>query len=252
MGKKRIKPFISGEGSAHYRLVHRSQRDPLQADEEASKMVLQVVPKYLKSANSLQHSQAGRVWQGGEEEGARYFDPVTGMEKTYEEDESPDYDGVDRDDGEYSDDEDEEGWEDEEGGAVDGEGWETDEEELEQPADSTSSKGKAKPTEIEEDKIGQAPLYGIFLDDREYDYTKHLKPIGESTDAVFVPAKTAAPAPVKRTGGQLEFKEEKKAVRFEMPEGVLPSAYEEEVGLLNRGAENKSAYEFAGVSISYF
>lgn len=37
-------------------------------------------------------------------------------------------------------------------------------------------------------QAGEAAKYGIFFDDRNYDYTRHLKPIGQSPDAVFVPA----------------------------------------------------------------
>ncbi|KAJ1881251.1 Protein ltv1 [Coemansia sp. RSA 486] len=32
--------------------------------------------------------------------------------------------------------------------------------------------------DMEQDEAGRAALYGIYLDDREYDYTKHLRPIG--------------------------------------------------------------------------
>jgi len=42
MGKK---PFIDKKTARHYEVVHRSQRDPLLADENASKFVLkQVAP----------------------------------------------------------------------------------------------------------------------------------------------------------------------------------------------------------------
>lgn len=41
-------------------------------------------------------------------------------------------------------------------------------------------------------QAGEAAKYGIFYDDRKYDYGKHLKVIGEVPDAVFIPA--AAPA----------------------------------------------------------
>lgn len=41
-----------------------------------------------------------------------------------------------------------------------------------------------------EERAGEAAKYGIFFDDRQYDYTQHLKPIGQTPGAVFV----AAPA----------------------------------------------------------
>lgn len=36
------------------------------------------------------------------------------------------------------------------------------------------------------DNEGEAAMYGIFYDDSKYDYMKHLKPIGETKDAVFI------------------------------------------------------------------
>ncbi|KAJ1897112.1 Protein ltv1, partial [Kickxella alabastrina] len=32
--------------------------------------------------------------------------------------------------------------------------------------------------DMEDEEAGKAALYGIYLDDREYDYTKHLRPVG--------------------------------------------------------------------------
>lgn len=49
--------------------------------------------------------------------------------------------------------------------------------------------------EVDVDSVpqaGEAAKYGIFFDDRSYDYTKHLRPIGQSPDAVFVPASKQA------------------------------------------------------------
>lgn len=42
--------------------------------------------------------------------------------------------------------------------------------------------------------IGEAAKYGIYYDDTEYDYTQHLKVIGEDPSAVFIPAKEAGAA----------------------------------------------------------
>ncbi|KAI9010645.1 Low temperature viability protein-domain-containing protein [Hyaloraphidium curvatum] len=244
MGRHRkAKPFIDGTdaGTRHYRLVHRSQRDPLQADETASKMVLQAVPR---SANLL---SGKRAWQDAS---GRVLEPGTFEEEEYVEGEGPDYEVEGSEDFD-----DEDGWEDEEGEPAGSDGdWETDEEAEEEGKDAESAKkgpaeepapmakpdtkGKGKGPAVDEDRIGQAPLYGIFLDDREYDYTKHLKPIGEHGDAVFVAARKAEPA--RKTGGALEFREEERKVRFELPEEVLPSTVEDEVGLLNRAAENKN------------
>lgn len=40
------------------------------------------------------------------------------------------------------------------------------------------------------ERAGEAAKYGIFLDDRQYDYTQHLKPIGKMAGAVFITANT--------------------------------------------------------------
>lgn len=42
-----------------------------------------------------------------------------------------------------------------------------------------------------EEHAGEAAKYGIFFDDRHYDYTQHLKPIGKCPGAVFVAAAAA-------------------------------------------------------------
>ena len=38
---------------------------------------------------------------------------------------------------------------------------------------------------------GEAAKFGIFFDDTTYDYTQHLKIIGDHPSSVFVPAKEA-------------------------------------------------------------
>lgn len=45
--------------------------------------------------------------------------------------------------------------------------------------------------------VGEARIYGIGFDDSKYDYTQHLKPIGQDPNAVFI-AKTPAQAPAKK------------------------------------------------------
>lgn len=39
-------------------------------------------------------------------------------------------------------------------------------------------------------EAGEAAKYGILLDDRDYDYTIHLKTIGEVPGGVFIDGKT--------------------------------------------------------------
>lgn len=54
------KPFIDRKTAKHYNVVHRSQRDPLINDAEASSRVLQeVVPRNLiKVSAQVSHSLA--------------------------------------------------------------------------------------------------------------------------------------------------------------------------------------------------
>lgn len=42
---------------------------------------------------------------------------------------------------------------------------------------------------LENQQVGESAKYGIYYDDRVYDYTKHLKPIGVTLGAVYVDAK---------------------------------------------------------------
>lgn len=51
-------------------------------------------------------------------------------------------------------------------------------------------------------KAGEAAKYGIFYDDRKYDYTQHLKPIGKTPGAVFVAA-TASTIEHDSTGAEI-------------------------------------------------
>ncbi|PJF19432.1 hypothetical protein PSACC_00774 [Paramicrosporidium saccamoebae] len=44
------------------------------------------------------------------------------------------------------------------------------------------------PEELDGHEAGEAAKYGIYYDDSSYDYTRHLKRIGEAPDAVFIPA----------------------------------------------------------------
>lgn len=46
--------------------------------------------------------------------------------------------------------------------------------------------------EHDERQTGEAAKYGIFFDDRNYDYQRHLRVIGETPDAVFIPANASS------------------------------------------------------------
>ncbi|KAG2176925.1 hypothetical protein INT43_007579 [Umbelopsis isabellina] len=92
-----------------------------------------------------------------------------------------------------------------------------------------------KPEKLTQDeidaKVGQAPLYGVYFDDSEYDYTQHLKPIG-ATDAVFLEAPSKKKEKQPATGG-VSFMDEsaneelhRKDRKVHLPEGVLPTDFE--------------------------
>ncbi|ORX78703.1 hypothetical protein K493DRAFT_308662 [Basidiobolus meristosporus CBS 931.73] len=93
-----------------------------------------------------------------------------------------------------------------------------------------------------EERIGQAALYGIYYDDSKYDYTQHLRPIGENPDAVFV----AAPKKQEKTRhtgiqfvdddvASVSSRRERK-VTFDLPQDALPSEYELSTGVMNQSA----------------
>ncbi|KAJ2865886.1 Protein ltv1, partial [Coemansia asiatica] len=46
--------------------------------------------------------------------------------------------------------------------------------------------------EEDEEEAGRAALYGIYLDDRQYDYTKHLRQIGSGAGGILLEASGTA------------------------------------------------------------
>ncbi|PWN27162.1 hypothetical protein BDZ90DRAFT_272202 [Jaminaea rosea] len=91
----------------------------------------------------------------------------------------------------------------------------------------------------ERSNVGEAAEYGVYFDDTEYDYMQHLRPIGgnynaqrggkdeeDDVDVVMLPgpqgqAKGKGKA---KTGGELEFKDEKAGI--DLPQDVLASEKE--------------------------
>lgn len=64
-----------------------------------------------------------------------------------------------------------------------------------------SSEKRRQPKE----RIGEAVLYGIEFDDSKYDYTQHLKPIGEDpSNSIFIPAKGANAEDAKAKKNNIE------------------------------------------------
>ncbi|KAJ3192048.1 hypothetical protein HK101_007128 [Irineochytrium annulatum] len=216
MGKQR-KPFIDKEKSLTYQVVHRSQRDPRIADEEAPQHVLKPIP------TSLNHLKKGKG-----------LDPDA---VDYEFEEVSDYD------------DDEDGYEDYESGEEhDGEDGGEEEEEEEEGSQQGDRVKKPAAVVAKEDPS----MHGIFFKDQDsYDYLQHLRPIGTDPTAVFMDARNAPKkAPMagirfvekdastamgeRRVGGSTTT--ERMAGGIELPRGVLGELVEEETGLMNREA----------------
>ncbi|KAL6598411.1 hypothetical protein LY90DRAFT_671392 [Neocallimastix californiae] len=201
MGKK---PFIDKKTARHYEVVHRSQRDPLLADENASKFVLKQV------APSLNLLKKGKYELRPEDDEVGYVEEFSENEVNY------DYESID-------------------GDLSETDIFNVDSEEEKEPL--KDAKGN-----LIEREAGVAALYGIDFDDTKYDYMQHLKVIGEDPTAVFIPSKEEAKKEAKKGGIQFldesidlnEKSNQKKKVTFQLPEEALPSKYEEEVGLMNR------------------
>ncbi|KAF3137050.1 hypothetical protein TWF569_009330 [Orbilia oligospora] len=108
---------------------------------------------------------------------------------------------------------------------------------------------------------GEAALYGIYYDDTEYDYMQHMRDIGVSSEAVFIPAETQTKqknkkgkAPIIPEEDEEEFNEKHKGKktleelleedtnaknggqtkRVQLPEEVLPSG-----GFLKRSYQDQ-------------
>ncbi|KAI8610371.1 hypothetical protein BC830DRAFT_1146115 [Chytriomyces sp. MP71] len=246
MGKK-SKKFIDKSQALTFQVVHRSQRDPAMADMDASKLVLKpVAPSY----NLL---KKGKVLEMPE------------VDYEYEEMES------EEEDGEFEDYENDDGDEDDE----EGEGVKAEEAEEEvfdlaaereakaardraaavlalhnAPAlgesfSSVEVKGKAVAIPSKAD----VSVYGIFFKDQEdYDYTQHLKQMGEDPNAVYLDSKKVVEARKVDAKGKkgIQFLDDsasvamsevpkRKQVAFNIPGEVLGSEYEDRVGMLARG-----------------
>lgn len=76
-----------------------------------------------------------------------------------------------------------------------------------------------------QDNAAKAAQFGLFFGD-DYDYCQHLKPMGQSSDAVFIAVPQVAKAQEKA----------KKSVSFQLPEEALPSKFEFKIGIMNQPA----------------
>ncbi|KAJ3362124.1 hypothetical protein GGF31_001808 [Allomyces arbusculus] len=227
MGKK--KPFINKREARHFQVVHRSQRDPLYHSEEASPYVLKpVLPSpNLKKLFDKDPSAIPNPYEVDK-------DLLDVMEPRDLHDDDEYYDSD-----EYYYDEDEE----EHGGEYDDADEGKEEADGKPNSSSPAAAGAGAPSAAapaaadgkatrgthftfeggeeeevaDESKAGRAALFGIFYDDRDYDYLQHLKPTG-APGAVFVPAKP--PTGKKQSAGPVVFRDD------DLPAEALPSRYE--------------------------
>ncbi|KAH8930117.1 hypothetical protein BT69DRAFT_1328100 [Atractiella rhizophila] len=132
--KPKAKSAFRKDNSRHYKLIHRSQRDPLLNDPDYGERVFE----------EIERKKRGKELEKGEE------------------------------------------------GELDDFEFEIEDEEEEKVASTSASKAQHQ--------AGQAPLYGINFDDRYYDYTKHLRTIGESNGGVFLAAPNDSAASSKPKG----------------------------------------------------
>ncbi|RKO86707.1 hypothetical protein BDK51DRAFT_38137 [Blyttiomyces helicus] len=241
MGRRR---FIDPATAVHYQVVHRSQRDPALADEDASRHVLKAV---APSRNLLKGRVVG-VWVLG---GIARVGMVGGAKGKYTRDVVPDseyqYDEISDSEGEdpehaYHAEEDSDDQSGEEAEGSDGA--------ERRPKARSKGKGKESAVKVAED----ATMHGIFFKDvEEYDYMQHLRPIGGDPSAVFLAPKGEKKEKKKEgiqfVDEQQPAEAEKRKVTFDIPAEALPSAYEEPVGLLNRGDSSSGFNLGAGAGV---
>ncbi|KAJ3070935.1 hypothetical protein HDU98_006039 [Podochytrium sp. JEL0797] len=255
MGPK-TKRFIDKSKSVTFQVVHRSQRDPAMADMEASKLVLKpVAPSY----NLL---KKGKAAMPGEDDEYEFEEVESGSE---EEDLDAFLEEMGDEDDEDEDEEDEDEVEDatvQQEDVVDLNAQRTAAEEAAhaaalasfQNAPSLETAARLK-RRARTDASGavvadkkDVSVFGIFFNDQhEYDYTQHLKQMGEDPSAVFLEAKQVAAekARAEKKEGAIKFVDDnasvamseapKRKVAFNLPGDVLASQYEDRVGMLARG-----------------
>ncbi|KXS16771.1 hypothetical protein M427DRAFT_30895 [Gonapodya prolifera JEL478] len=249
MGKKR-KEFIDRHSARHFKVVHRSQRDPALADDAASKYVLletDISPNIAKKnpkPTSLDDRFAHTDPQDfdGDDPSFVVRPGGQGVLRHGEHDDSDDEDWDGEDGEDVEDDEGDEGQFDD--ASEDGEHG-ADASGAKRPSGSQGAAGTAgksapaaqpapaapgRPSKTSRTP-GTAALHGIFFPDLDYDYTTHLRPIGAAPGGVFVPRKpTASEArAADKDKGKVRFKDD-------VPAEALPSGWEEDVGMLNRAA----------------
>ncbi|KAJ3024879.1 UNVERIFIED_CONTAM: glycerol ethanol, ferric requiring protein [Siphonaria sp. JEL0065] len=249
MGKG-SKKFIDKSKSLTFQVVHRSQRDPAMADMDASKLVLKpVAPSYnlLKKGKVLDMPEVDYEFEEVESDEEEEEDLDAYLNGDYadesEDDLSEDYEDY------------EEGEEEE---AVETVNLVQERKQQAEAAHAAAVAAlQAAPTLAESAKAAgkrtvapekDVSVFGIFFkDQKEYDYTQHLKPMGEDPNAVFIDSKAEQErrkAEQKHKGG-IKFMDDaasvamsevpRRKVAFNIPTEVLGSEYEDKIGMLNRG-----------------
>ena len=159
MTRRRKDPFAEKENVRHFRLVHRPLGSEMIQDEKDTSKIL--------SFDDL--------FEEYDPSGSRHFrgQEILETEEVYEEDgdEGDSYDFANDDDGEMVD--------------IDAELDQFTEEFIDIEGEDGLDRVK---TAVSEEKVGEAAKYGILLDDRDYDYTKHLRKVGITPGAVFIQA----------------------------------------------------------------
>lgn len=161
MTRRRKDPFGGKENVRHFRLVHR----PLGSAENNEKDSLKTL-SFDDLFEEYDPSPSGSKYFKGQE--------VLETEEFYEDDngeEGEAYDFLNDDDGEMVD--------------IDAELDQFSEEFIDIEGEDGLDRVKMV---VSEEKVGEAAKYGILLDDRDYDYTKHLRRVGITPGAVFIQA----------------------------------------------------------------
>ncbi|KAI9188736.1 Protein ltv1 [Blastocladiella emersonii ATCC 22665] len=221
MGKK--KPFINKREARHYQVVHRSQRDAAIHSEEASPYVLKPVLA-SPNLNKIFKKNPDAIPNPYEVDA----DLVDVMEPRDLDSEGEYYSDEYYSDEDYSDEDGEEGEEPRAAGVFDDVEGEEDDEEAGPSSRKAAARVSAPPADADVDaetKAGKAALFGIYYDDREYDYLKHLKPMGQA-GAVFVAAADPDAKKKGRSTGGIQFHDDTPATGGDLPAEALASANE--------------------------
>lgn len=160
MTRRRKDPFAGKENVRHFRLVHRPLGSEIIQDEKDTTKTLTFDDLFEE------YDPSGSKHFRGQE--------VLETEEYYEEDgesEGEVYDFNNDDDGEMVD--------------IDAELDQFAEEYIDIEGEDGLDRVKMV---VSEEKVGEAAKYGILLDDRDYDYTKHLRRVGITPGAVFIQA----------------------------------------------------------------